>query len=282
MSILLSAYFPEGIVFVADKNHPRTGPDAGPNDSRTSGANVLAWPNKKAIVGYYGLARLAGFPLDEWLRIFIAFNRDFSDIGRLAGQLRDQLQTDYCADVLSGAVVDQPLSLHLGGFVQKENVFGQKENGFAQKENGFVPVLYQIWNYPGACEPPSGSYPPGGSNFRLEQALAASFQSGANPPESPAQVRERLQALVDDRRYVWFSHGDNLSAFNAFRDALVTSLHSLQDEGFISPAQDIKARVAFCRMAVDLFGSYFLYHQFPEERGMGGNSEAVYIPWPEH
>src|SRR3990170_3939125 len=100
MSILLSAYYPEGIVYVSDKNITVTVNTQ--NGTRkfveSTGTKVLSWPNNKAIIGYVGLATLAGITLEEYLRIFIASTRDFTDIDRLANQLRDQIQIDFSND----------------------------------------------------------------------------------------------------------------------------------------------------------------------------------------
>jgi hypothetical protein len=93
MSILLSAYYPEGIVYVADKNMTILhNSQSGVRKYVEPGTKVLSWPHKRAIVGYVGLGQLAGYSLDEWLRIFIAETRDFSDIRRLAQKLRNKIQ----------------------------------------------------------------------------------------------------------------------------------------------------------------------------------------------
>jgi hypothetical protein len=149
MSILVSVYFPEGIVFAADKNITTAvnSKDELHKYVEPTGTKVLSWPNKKAIIGYVGLARLAGVPFEEYIRIFIAETRNFSDIEEMANQLRDQIQQDFSEEFATKEVFDQQLIIHLGGFTKKEDVS--------------VPFMYHIWNYSGIFNANTGKYPPG-------------------------------------------------------------------------------------------------------------------------
>ena len=268
MSILLSAYYPEGIVFVADKNITVTVNTL--NGMRKyvepTGTKVLSWPNSKAIIGFVGLASLAGLPLEEYLRIFIASTRDFNDIDQLANQLRDQIQVDFTEDFATKEVDDKQLIFHLGGFSKKDIVI--------------VAVLYHIWNC-GTVDTQTGEYPPGERIFKVTEDIETTFKKWPNPEDYPQKFRTRLQNMVDENRYLWFNNGFNLGAFNLFKDIVWQALCFLQNTPFALETSGINTRVAFCRMAVELFGSYFTYHKYPEDRIVGGGSEAVYIPWPE-
>ena len=96
MSILLSAYYPEGMVFVADKNATITYEGLGRKHVEPTATKALAWPFQKAIVGFVGLGRLAGgLTMDEWMRVFIAETREFDDIDKAANKLRDRIQEDF-------------------------------------------------------------------------------------------------------------------------------------------------------------------------------------------
>lgn len=271
MSILLSAYYPEGIVYVSDKNITleMEATNGKKRYVEPTGTKVLSWPNNKAIIGYVGLASLASLTLEEYLRIFIAGTRDFSDIEQLANQLREQIQIDFSNDFATNEVDDKQLIIHLGGFTKKENVY--------------VPVLYHIWNYTGIIDPQTGQYPPGERVFKVGEDVEATFRGRPNPEDYPLKVRERLQNLVDNGNYLWFNNGYKLGAFNLFKDVLWQTLRILQNTPFAidTSVPTINARVAFCRMAVELFGSYFTYHKYPEDRAVGGGSDAVYIPWPD-
>jgi len=107
MSILLSGYYPEGIVFVADKNATIYYGSALGNRKYVEPivTKVLSWPRQNAVVGFVGLGSLAGLPLDEWMRGFIASTRDFKDINRLAKKLKDTIQKDFGKDYPEGTDV---------------------------------------------------------------------------------------------------------------------------------------------------------------------------------
>ena len=136
MSILLSAYFPEGIIFSADKNatiilETSTRSHRWVEPTLTK---VLSWPNQRAAVGYVGVANLAGLQMDEWLRVFIAGTRDFRSLDELATELRDRVQADFRNDHGPDAdLACLQLVLHLGGF--------------AQRNGTVVPVMYHVWNH---------------------------------------------------------------------------------------------------------------------------------------
>jgi hypothetical protein len=86
--------------------------------------------------------------------------------------------------------------------------------------------------------------------------------------------------MVNQRRYLWYCNGANLGAFLVFRDYVWGALHTIQDYGFAPKLTGLWARISFCKMAVELFGSYFTHHYYPEDRIVGGGSDAVHIPWP--
>jgi hypothetical protein len=87
--------------------------------------------------------------------------------------------------------------------------------------------------------------------------------------------------MIDERRYLWYNNGANIGSFNIFKAHIWHALHAVQDHELGQPASGLGARVAFCKMAVEAFGSYFTHHFFPEDRVVGGGADAVFIPWPE-
>lgn len=269
MSILLSVYYPEGIVYVADKNITVMTEKESKSIKyvESTGTKVLSWPRKRAIVGYVGIARLAGYPLDEWLRIFIAETRDFKDIKKLAKKLKNRIEYDFNEDFQNEEVDDKQLIIHLGGFTKVKDVY--------------VPVLYHIWNYTGKVDSKTGKYPIGERIFKLSEDVEPIVKKSLQPGDYPQKAREKLQSMVDQGHYLWFNNGYNLGAFNVFKDVVWGALHIIKANGFALNTSGIIDRVAFCRMAVELFGSYFTYNNFPEDRVVGGGSDAVYIPWPE-
>ena len=270
MSILLSAYYPEGIVFVADKNATISHiPSMGSKRYvEATATKVLSWPRQKAIIGFVGLGMLAGLPLYEWMRVFIASTRNFKDIAKLAYKLKDAIQQDFQIDYPDGTdISDCQLIIHLGGFIKKQGVH--------------VPVMFHIWNHAG-IDTKTGRYPPGERRFNISEDVKGSFETWPNPDDYPKRVRNRLQNMIDERRYFWFNNGAYIGAFNVFKDFIWQALQLIQDAGFAKRYKEIGARVAFCKMAVEVFGAYFTHHYFPEDRLVGGGIDVAYIPWPEN
>ena len=269
MSILLSAYYPEGIVFVADKNATISYSSLQEKKRyvEPTATKVLSWPRQKAIVGFVGLGELAGLPLYEWMRVFIASTRDFKDIARLAKKLKNAVQKDFQKDHPDGTdVSESQLIIHLGGFTKKQGVH--------------VPVMYHIWNH-GGIDANTGSYPLGERQFRISEDVKGCFENWPNPNDYPKRVRDRLQNMINERRYFWFNNGANIGAFNVFKDFIWHALQIIQDAGFATKYKGLGARVAFCKMAVEVFGVYFTHHFFPEDRAVGGGVDVAFIPWPK-
>ncbi len=219
------------------------------------------------MVGFVGLGMLASYTLDEWMRTFIAGAHDFDNFGVLAEELKAKIQADFDKDFPGNADVREAhLIIHLGGFVKKGDVF--------------VPVMCHIWNHDG-IDPKTGHYPPAERIFRLSEDIESNFKKWPNPEDYPARIRQRLQRMIDERRYLWFNNGANLGAFLIFRDFIWQALHTIQDAGFGPTFTGLGARVAFCKMAVEVFGSYFTHHFDPEDRIVGGGVDIGSIPWPQ-
>ncbi|MGB2809447.1 MAG: hypothetical protein WBC22_17025 [Sedimentisphaerales bacterium] len=269
MSILLSGYYPEGIVFAADKNATityvrRSGQKRHVEPTATK---VLSWPHRKAVVGFVGLGILVGLKLDEWMRIFIAGNRDFDSLDTIAEHMQQAIQEDFNREYPEDTDLSNAhLIVHLGGFTRRENVA--------------VPVMYHIWNH-GDIDPRTGEYPGAQRTFKLREDVESQFKTWPNPNDYPRCVRQRLQRMIDERRYFWFNNGADFGAFNVFKDAIWQALHVVKDAGFGPKATGLGARVAFCKMAVEVFGSYFTHHYDPEDRAVGGGVDVAFIPWPE-
>lgn len=266
MSILLSAYYPEGIVFVADKNATITHVPSGKKHVEPTATKVLAWPFQNAIVGFVGLGRLSGgLTMDEWMQIFIAETREFDKIDKVAYKLRDRIQEDFDKDYLASSDIRKNhLVIHFGGFAKRDGVQ--------------TPVMYHIFNH-GEIDPQLG-YPPAERNFKISEDISRDFCSQLKLDDYPDSVRSWLENMIKSGRYKWYNNGANLAAFNTFKDVIWHSLRALQDAGFAPQSSGLNQRVAFCRMAVEVFGSFFTNYYLPEERAVGGGVDAVYIPWP--
>lgn len=268
MSILLSGYYPEGIVFAADKNATiiqRSDVGEKRHVEPTS-TKVLAWPYRKAVVGFIGIGELAGLKMDEWMRVFIANNRDFNDIDCLAQALKESIQTDFNRDYPKGTDVSKfHIVIHLGGFTQKQDVH--------------VPVMYHIRNHSG-INTKTGEYPPASRTFSISDDIEANFKKWSNSEDYPTRIRNRLQRMVDERRFFWFNNGAKVGAFNLIKSVIWQALYKIQDAGLGRSLTGLDARVAFCKMAIEVFGSNFTHHYDPDERSVGGGVDVVFIPWP--
>jgi len=266
MSILLSAYYPEGIVFVADKNATITPRSSGRKYVKSTATKVLAWPRQQAAVGFVGLGTLACYTMDEWMRVFIAGTRDFDDIDSMAHELRDRIESDFQRDFPPKTdLTRKQVIIHLGGLAIKGNVS--------------VPVMYHIRNT--SLDPQTGKYSSGKSTFDISEDVERDIKQWFGAKDYPARVRNRLQDMDDQRRYLWYNNGADLGAFNVFKEFIWQSLRTIQDSGFAPKFTGLGARAAFCMMAVEVFGSYFTHHFSPEDRVVGGGVNIAAVPWPK-
>ena len=268
MSILLSAYYPEGIAFAADKNATITQIPSGTKHVEPTATKVLSWPFQKAIVGFVGLGRLAGtLTLDQWMQIFIAETREFDDIGKVAHKLRDRIQEDFDKDyAVSADIRNKQLVIHFGGFATRGNIQ--------------TPVMYHIWNH-GEIDQQTGRYPPAERSFKISEDIKRDFESHPKSNDYPEGVRGWLESKIARGEYQWYNNGAKLGPFNTFKSVIWQSLRVLQDAGFAPRSGGLSERIAFCKMAVEVFGSFFTHYYPPEERAVGGGVDVAYIPWPK-
>lgn len=270
MSILLSAYYPEGIIFAADKNASIQYMTADGKERwyvAPTATKVLAWPFQRAVIGFVGLGTLAGYDMDEWMRVFIAETREFDNIDDLAIKLRDQLQSDFVQEYPPGTDISQcHVIVHLGGF--------------ALRDGCFTPVLYHIWNH-NTINPQTGLYPEPDRDFRLQEEVEQGFKEWPKPEDYPHHVRARFENMSKEKRFLWFNNGANLTAFNIFKAAIWDALIAVEKAGYIPRLPGLDQRVAYCKMAVEVFGSFFTHHYLPEDRIVGGGVDSLDIPWPD-
>lgn len=267
MSILLSGYYPEGIVFVADKNATIIPVPSGRRRVEPTATKVLVWPSHKAIVGFVGLGRLEGFLMDKWMRDFIEETKGFEDIDEIAHMLRDRMQNGFDKDYSESTDITRKwLVVHFGGFADR--------NGMP------TPVMYHIWNH-GNIDPQSGSYPPASRQFRISEDIEKHFKEQTRASDYPEGVRDWLEDMIKNAKYKWFNNGCKLAAFNTFKGVIWDALRALQDAGFAPSSSGIDQRIAFCRMAVEVFGAFFTHYYPPGARAVGGGVDAVWLLWPE-
>jgi hypothetical protein len=271
MSILLSSYWRDGIVFSADRNATiiyNTGSVVGQYVEVGAITKVLSWPHRTALVGFIGLGQLAGLRIDEWMRRFVSVNRDFESIDDVAQDLRGLLQADFDKDYPPGADVRRTGAIvHLGGY--------RSDGGI------IVPVAYLITNIPGLLPGPlaQGLYPDATRRFTISDQLpAVMVKWGA---AYPSGVREKIGAIEDRGDFLWWNNGYMYPAFNVFKGSLWDALSVLRREAMLPAGATMKDHVAFSEMAVRVFGLFFEQYVLPEERAVGGGADTEWIPWPE-
>lgn len=242
MTILLSAYFPEGIIFSADRNLTKTYPDGQKEILYSATEKVFQWENGQAVVGYTGIAKLAGKEMKQWIQDFIALNADFNDPDELAISMKNQIQADFENDYPFDTSVEKArLIIHLGAF--------RKENNFS------VPALYHIRNVPGYDK--DGNYNQAEHVFKLNEKDDVRVYFERSGTEYPEKVKEKLQKDLNDRNhFLWFNNGANFPWFNTFKESLWKAL-AIVRQPFPPTLND---RIAFCEMAVNLFGSYYEHY----------------------
>jgi len=268
MSILLSAYFPEGIVFAADKNvtllYESADGVAQQDVEEGATVKVVPWACRRAVVGYCGLGQLACLPLAEWMRQFAAKTRDFDDLTELASQMRDAIQHDFDRDYPKDVSIDQAgLIVHLGGF--------RYENGIA------VPAMYYISNVPGFDECGRYSNPTRQFSEPSDELRTKVVNVGSE------QFRQWVEDFYSEGKLLWFNNGLYFPAFNVFKESLWQALTALRSIpcNFLPDAPTLDDRLAYCKMAVELFGSFFRHHFLPSYRSVGGGVDAEWVAWPE-
>jgi len=267
MSILLSAYFPEGIVFAADKNATLLydTPQGAEQDVEVGVATkVVPWAFRRAVAGYCGLGNLAGLSLAEWLRQFAAKTRDFTDLEHLAIQMREEIQRDFEHDFPPDRdVAEAGLIVHLGGFRQHEGTW--------------VPAMFYFSNVPGLTQ--DGGYTPAIRTFSSPRDDLRKFVDRAGAPD----FRTWLGKFYDDGNLLWFNNGLYYPAFNVFKESVWRALVALRISQYAAllGTPSLSDRVAYCRMAIDLFDSFFRHHFLPRYRSVGGGSDAEQVSWPE-
>jgi len=101
--------------------------------------------------------------------------------------------------------------------------------------------------------------------------------------KSPADYRPWLQQICQNDQFMWFNNGFRFVAFNVFKGILWAALSEIRKHQIIplSATPSLSDRIAYCSMAVDMYGSFFFHHYCPRFRPVGGGVDAEYVPWPE-
>lgn len=258
MSILIVHLVPEGILFAADRNITVTKQSGGyVLRGQTQRPKVLKWPNREAIIGYVGEARVSGTPTNEWLYDFIGRNILFTDFDTLA----DALTVDLNAEMSAGGIRGD-LTLHLGGF---ELVNGE-----------WTPRIWFIHNTAGL----TAAGPILAQAFVRSEEIAQPVYFGAKTGNA---IRSDVVAAVASGGLFSFRQGTDLAAFNAIDTGLRAAMqlivqgHPLNIHPVPSTLDEWSKHL---RMAVLGYGAYFAAFYAPYEQYVGGGADVVVVPWP--
>jgi hypothetical protein len=259
MSILLSLYVKDGIVFAADKNLTLSDLKSGQQTVLEGDlTKVLLWPNRKAVIGFVGHAELEDLSMDDWLRLFIAETRDFQHLRDVADLLCEKFQAKVPKS--------RPrLLVHLGGF---ELVDGIQ-----------TPMLYLITNVIDLA--PKETYQGTSSKFNVTENFKPEFEGYENPSKYPDEVRKRFAEMEERDHFQWFNNGTRYAAFNALKGGLFAALSAIRQIDNPNSPYTLSDWIIYAKMAVELHGSYFRNAYVPDKRVVGGGAEVCYIPWPE-
>lgn len=260
MSILVVHLVPEGMLFGADRNITVTKPMGGyALRGQTQRPKVLKWPNRDAIVGFVGEARVSGVPTNEWLYDFIGRNITFPDFDSLADALTTDLNAALAAGGIKGA-----LTLHFGGF--------------EMQAGEWTPRIWFIHNAAGLT--PQG--PIVAQKFTRSEEIAQPGYFGAKNGNA---IRADVRASVKGGGALAFSfrQGTDLAAFNAIDAGLRIAMEAIVKTHPLSihPVPTTLAEWSkHLRMAVLGYGAYFAAFYAPFEQLVGGGADVVAVPWP--
>jgi hypothetical protein len=224
-------------------------------------AKVLKWPNREVVVGYVGKAEIAeGEFTDEWLYSFIGRNLDTDlSLRQLAENLKRDLERD-----LRGAVADEPMLLHLGGFVEEA---GQWEPRVLFVRN--ARTLDALGNYTDIE-----------ADFLVTEELdTPGYFQGMSGNEIRADLDRRAQAWTP----LWFHQGYDLGTFNMLELMLrrgmkaIVQNHPAQPHPFPDSLREWSKHL---KMAILTYGAYFGAFHEPYQQYVGGGADVVWARWP--
>jgi hypothetical protein len=214
---------------------------------------VLKWPNRDAIVGYVGQAKIGASMTDEWL---------YSHIGRnLADATFEELATALATDLeaaLNEGEINDVLILHLGGFELVDGVW--------------EPRVWYLHNTAGMTD--AGAYILGTAFTHREELR----QQPYFPNQTSAEIRAHVANHVFSYR-----QGFDLGAFNQLDHALREAMRAIVQYHPDSPVPlptTLPNWEKHIRLSILGYGAYFGAFYEPFEQYVGGGADVVSVPWP--
>jgi len=269
MSILVVEVLPQGIIFGADRNITITkkrivnqGSTFIKYQGQSQRQKVLRWPNRKALVGYVGVAEIGGIPIDEWLYDFIGDNLNFSSFKDLSESLCSKVEAQRRID--EGINEPEMLIIHLGGFEEKNKIL--------------VPSIYFIRNTYKLAE--DGTYEDIRKEFQNSEELWSDSYFGSKIP--PEKIRTYLEKVASEYKPFWFHQGIDLLTFNTIESFQKIAFKFLCESSAVHPFPktllDWEKQV---KMSILTYSAYFQAYKGPSEQFVGGGVDTVSLPWPD-
>jgi len=265
MSVLVVNIIPEGIILGADRLL-RWGPDLENRFGFAEGFKILRWPNRRALVGFVGMADLGRRSernsTFEWLTDFIGSHHDFDTLESLAAVLCNDIQTQFDNDGWSGDDGDL-LVLELAGFG-------------ATAEGQRIPEVWHIANAHG-IDTTTGTYTNIDSNFGFSEEFLQHI-----PLEGRTTIREVLAAQP-----FWIHQTGDFALFNDLCGRLDQFFDRRLEIAGIVPTElnaqydrllDFESRV---RMKVLSYGAFNDAFETPVTRTVGGGADVLMLEWPD-
>lgn len=260
MSVLVVNVIPEGIIFGADRLCQWTD---GEHVGYGEGFKVLRWPNRRAVMGYVGMADLAGGAQNstfEFLSDFIGEHHEFESLAVLAESLKDAVQIQYDSLELAD---DELLLIELAGF--------------ATMQNGIrVPQIWHITNAHGISTE-TGTYNAINNVFGVSDEFQNKYTAA-----QLANIRPVLRLEP-----YWMHQTMEFRLFNALAFSLEVffalrlthfGVNLLAEEPEIDVLNEFENRV---RMKVLAYGGYNDSFESPVTRAVGLGCDILSLEWPE-
>jgi hypothetical protein len=253
VSILVVHLIPQGLIFGADRNVTTQVEGEVVYVGQSQRPKVLKWPNRDALLGYVGQARIDDRMTDEWLYAYIGRNLGEQSFDVLAGALGADLD-----EGIQRGAIDSPVVIHLGGF---ELVEGE-----------WYPRVWFLHNTNGLDE--AGGYLLGDQVVVREELGQQEYFGDSTSEQIRARVAERVFS---------FRQGVDLGAFNLIDDGLREAMRAIVH---FHPGQPVRAPVTLedwekhVRLSILGYGAYFGAFYEPFQQFVGGGADVVSAAWP--
>jgi hypothetical protein len=264
VSVLVVNIIPEGIIFGADRLS-RWGPDHEGRIGYTEGFKVLRWSNRRALIGFVGMADLGRRSernsTFEWLSDFVGEYHNFDSLRDLAHELNAAVHNQYRDDGWTDSDADL-LIIELAGFERHGNVL--------------LPEVWHIANAHG-INPNTGSYEGIDSSFGVSEECLSKY--------TEAQHTDFRRVLR--QRPFWIHQTGDLGMFNSlcagldlFYDARLNMFghDPVADPPALDALLEFESRV---RMKVLSYGAFNDAFETPVARAVGGGCDVLSLEWPE-